>query len=175
MRVKNLIDMIFLTCVLCILTISFNSCKDSLLPEDWMSPPESSIQPFYVDVEITYQRIDDNPECPLMHPDNDDVVLRGTLPYEDYPGNLLDKIGEDLFHIKIYQVQSNFPIYLYTPDAYKVYVLDSAYGGEPSCTQRAHMLRINGELMKSIKSDEDTAEYALIRIDQLGNVHEVYK
>lgn len=140
--------------------------------------PVSPSPPKYVDVEVKYLRVNDTPNCPVLRPNNKDVLLKGDLPVGEFPSNRMQEVEENLFFIKVVNVTVNYP-FSTNNKAYAVLVLDNAFildfTSDPSCATRAHIMWVNGKLITKLKSGGNVREYALIRIDEYGNVYEVDK
>jgi hypothetical protein len=130
----------------------------------------------YIDVEIKYQRVDDNLNCPRLRNKNVHVYVdlyASPLSYNEE----LEEIGEDLYRVKIEQVRVNYPkrTYHFFPP-YEIVVIDNVFFDPQStkcCDLRAHIVWINGYLMQKIHKQCSDGEYLLVRFDKDGVPHEV--
>lgn len=150
---------------LLVFQLMFTNCgwiKSIFGPDD-----PNEIEQKFVRAEIKYQRVDDDPNCPIVYPDLDEhVYLNGDL---SAAGPKLIKIGDNLFVYTDQKVRVNYPVDRYGGNPYKVFVLDNVF--PRGHRARAHLIWINGCLMTKIHKLGDE-EYLYIRIDESSIPHE---
>ena len=156
---------VFLISLLMLLiSACFEKCDSPTAPE----LPEVK----YVDVEVEYKRIYDNLNvCPAIHAgdpfyDDEGVYLVGFT----YRNLQMDKIGEDLFFVKIPEEKCR------VNGLYEVYVIDNVWfdvsNQVSGCQYRAHDMWFNGYKAPRVKVHKrGNREYLLVRFDENGVPH----
>jgi len=121
----------------------------------------------YITVDIKYQRVDDVPACPRLWFDPRSVYLNGI----GGPKEMLE-IETDLFGLIVSNVKA-YPKDYSGDDAYRIYVLDSAFftlGGN-TCDIRAHKIWLNGYLIDKVYKSSGGGEYLWVWFDYGGIPH----
>ncbi len=138
------------------------SCKGFFGPDD-------PVKVKYVKVDARYQRVNDNPNCPITY-HRDVVVLQelGTKYYE------MQKVEENIFVATAESVMVNYPEAKYGGAPYDIYVIDNDFYdfyNDTGCQNRAHLIWLNGVLMQKIHKSGDR-EHLMVRFDENGVPHE---
>jgi len=150
-----------------LLMLFFTSCFEDCNP---VGPSE----PKWIDVEVQYQRVDDNPNCPIpfppeLHPRERDVYLLGLKGTKK-----MQKVAEDIYVTVVNDLRVNYPSDKYGGLCYEISVVDNAYyihSNPTGCEIRAHKLWLNGYLMQKIHRTGNK-EYLFVRFDENGVPHE---
>ena len=157
---------IFLICLLMLLI--FSGCKNIFSPDDNLDQ-----EPVFITVEVQYQRVDDNANCPIpfsltIYPQKNVVYLAGLTGRN----KKMQKLTEDIHVATVNDVKVNYD--KYRESCYKINVLDSAFYdfyNQTGCHVRAHKLWLNGYLIQKIHR-EGKKEYVYVRFDENGIPHE---
>ena len=151
---------VFLICFLLLFMTCCEDCNNPVGPD----PPEVK----YIDVEVKYQRIDDNLSCPRLWFDSRYVFLNGIGGPKEMP-----EIGKDLFLLRVSGVKA-YPKDYSGGDSYEILMIDNAFysfSSENDCAKRAHIVWLNGYLMDKVRK-RGTGEYLLVWFDYDGVPHQ---
>jgi len=133
------------------------------------------VEPKLVDVEVKYQRVDDDPNCPILFPPalypwHNSVYLAGLKGNKE-----MQKTNNNNIHVTIVNdLAVGYPKDKYGGESYTVYVLDNSFYdfyNSTGCDIRAHKLWLNGYLMQKIYHRHG-GEYLYVSFDENGIPHE---
>jgi len=150
-----------------LMLLIFSGCKNIFSPDDNLDQ-----EPVFITVEVQYQRVDDNANCPILFPPalypwKNSVYLEGLKGNKE-----MQKLTEDIHVATVNDVKVNYD--KYRESCYKINVLDNAFyahSNPTGCHVRAHKLWLNGYLIQKIHR-EGKKEYVYVRFDENGIPHE---
>jgi len=149
-------------------------CCDTENCNPFGAEPNEPVEPKYVNVEVKYQRVDDNSDCPILfppelHPWHNSVYLTGLKGNKE-----MQKTNDNNIHVTVVNdLKVNYPD-KYGGGGYSINVLDNVFYdfyNSTGCDVRAHKLWLNGYLMQKIYH-KGKEEYLYVCFDENGIPHE---
>jgi len=157
----NIIFLIFLLMLYCCDTKDCNP---------FGAEPNGPVEPKWVEVEVKYQRVNDNPNCPRIYfglDSDQSVYLQGMGGLD----RQMEEIEKNLFYKNIPKVGVNYPYAEYGYESRKIYVLDHVFSAEEDtgCEYRAHNMWFNGYSVPKDRIHKiGNKEHLLVRFDENG-------